>query len=170
MLGRAGQDQISDSGQAQKCIFPGAAADAEPGYFGNTPGDQGGTGIVSEVESVRDTGGHGNHINPPHRPSPTGGPTTSRSMSGILLFLKSPQSLPVVCCFYFSSSGGHSCAWNVSPLMNEKARSQFVISASTPTPIGGRSRKRARRRLSLTSPAPRFIFSHDGLMGKWGQS
>ena len=58
----AGEDEVADAGEAGEGLAAAAAGDGEAGDLGDAAGDEGGGGVVAEVEAVDDAGGEGDDV------------------------------------------------------------------------------------------------------------
>lgn len=58
----AGGGQVARAGDAEEGLGPGAHGGAEPGDLGQSPGEEGGFGVVPGAEAVDDAGGDGDDI------------------------------------------------------------------------------------------------------------
>ncbi len=58
----AGEDEVADAGEAGESLAAASAGYGEAGHLGDAAGDEGGGGVVAEVEAVDYAGGEGDDI------------------------------------------------------------------------------------------------------------
>ena len=58
----AGEDEIAEAGETGESLAVAAAGDGEAGDLGDAAGDDGGAGVVAEVEALNDSGGEGDDV------------------------------------------------------------------------------------------------------------
>ncbi len=58
----AGEDEVADAGETGEGLAAATAGDGEARHLGDAAGDEGGGGVVAEVEAVDDAGGEGDDV------------------------------------------------------------------------------------------------------------
>src|SRR6266851_10127641 len=58
----AGEDEVADAGEAGKGLASASAGDGETSHLGYAAGDEGGGGVVAEVEAMGDAGGESDDV------------------------------------------------------------------------------------------------------------